>query len=83
MWANHVEFLKIVVESWSPPVTGSPFFVWEEKLRRLNKVLKNCAKLIPTPTYNKSQAALALEIHQASIVGDASGRYGGQKCDPR
>ena len=27
MWANHPEFLTIVTDSWSPPVTGSPFFV--------------------------------------------------------
>ena len=33
MWATQPEFLKIVADSWSPPVTGSPFFVWEEKLR--------------------------------------------------
>ena len=63
MWAKHAEFLKIVAESWSHPVTGSPFYVWEEKLRRLKKALKSWAKSIPNPNYNKSQAALALEIH--------------------
>ena len=41
LWASHPDFLHIVVDTWSPPVTGSPFFIWEEKLRRLKKVLKN------------------------------------------
>ena len=64
MWANHPEFLKIVVDSWSSLVTGSLFFVWEEKLRRLKKALKTWAKSIPSPNYKKTQAALVLEIHQ-------------------
>ena len=63
MWANHPEFLRIVVDSWFPPVTGSPFFVWEEKLRRLKKALKSWAKSIPSPIYKKTQGALALETH--------------------
>ena len=37
MWAKRDEFLQIVADSWAHPVTGSPFFVWEEKLRRLKK----------------------------------------------
>ena len=41
MWANHAEFLKIVADSWAPLVIGSPFFIWEEKLRQLKKILKN------------------------------------------
>ena len=40
LWASHPDFLQIVADTWSPPVTGSPFFVWEEKPRRLKKVLK-------------------------------------------
>ena len=63
MWATQPEFLKIVADSWSPPVTGSPFFIWEEKLRRLKKALNTWAKSIPSPNYKKSQAALTLEIH--------------------
>ena len=38
-----------------------------EKLRRLKKALKSWAKSIPTPNYNKTQAALALENHQADM----------------
>ena len=67
LWPNQPEFLKIVADAWSPPVTGSPFYVWEEKLRRLKKVLKGWAKSIPSPNLKKVQAALALETHQASM----------------
>ena len=44
MWAKQEDFLKIVAESWAHLVTGSSFFVWEEKLRRLKKSLKSWAK---------------------------------------
>ena len=67
LWASDPEFLQIVVHTWSAQVTGSPFFVWEEKLRRLKKVLKTWAKSIPSPNFKKVQAALALKIHQASM----------------
>ena len=74
-WANHPEFLKIVGEAWYPPVSGSPFYVWEEKLRRTKKALKGWAKSIPPPSHIKIQAAHALEMHQASmedrIVGNS------------
>ena len=66
-WANHPEFLKIVGEAWYPPVSGSPFYVWEEKLRRTKKALKGWAKSIPPPNQIKLQAAHALELHQASM----------------
>ena len=63
LWANHLKFLKIVVDAWSPPVTGSPLFVWEDKLRRLKKVLKAWAKSIPSPNLKKVQATIALETY--------------------
>ena len=67
LWASHLEFLQMITDTWSPLVTGSPFFVWEEKLRRLKKVLKNWAKSIPSPNSKKAHATHALEIHQASM----------------
>ena len=67
MWAKHDEFLKIVADSWAQSVTGSPFFVWEEKLRRLKKNLKSWAKMLPQPNYSKLQVVHALESHQADM----------------
>ena len=67
LWANQTKFLRIVADSWSLLVTGSPFYVWEEKLRRLKKELKTWAKAIPSPSDKKSHAALELECHQAAM----------------
>ena len=44
LWVAHKDFLGIVVDTWSAPVMGSPFFVWEEKLRRVKEVIKTWGK---------------------------------------
>jgi hypothetical protein len=31
-WTHHEEFAELVTGVWKDPVTGSPFYVWEEKL---------------------------------------------------
>jgi hypothetical protein len=31
-WIHHEEFFELVTGVWKDLVTGSPFFVWEEKL---------------------------------------------------
>ena len=67
LWANQSAFLKIVAELWSAPVIGSPFYVWEEKIRRLKKCLKSWAKTIPSPSDQKTHAAHELESHQATL----------------
>ena len=67
LWVSHKDFLGIVADAWSVPVTGSSFFVWEEKLRRVKKVLKSWEKSIDTPNQKKVQVALKLESHQIDI----------------
>ena len=67
MCAKHDDFLQLVAATWAKPVTGSPFFVWEEKLRRLKKTLKRWAKSLPNPNTVKLQAAHELETHQAAM----------------
>ena len=67
MWAKRDDFLQIVAESWAHPVTGSPFFVWEEKLRRLKKTLKCWSKALPNPNSAKIQAVHELETHQVAM----------------
>ena len=40
IWINQDGFHDLVNSIWDSPVSGSPFFVSEEKLRRLKKSLK-------------------------------------------
>lgn len=56
-----------VKESWNRPVIGSPFFVWEEKLRRVKAVLKSWAKTLPNPTDERKMAHASLEKHQLQM----------------
>ena len=56
--------MGLIVKTWSAPVLGSAFYVWEEKLRRRKKYLKLWAKIIPSPTQNKIKALITLEDHQ-------------------
>ena len=35
LWATHKDFLGLLIESWSALVSRSPFYIWEEKLRRV------------------------------------------------
>ena len=67
MWVDHKDFLGIVTNVWSALVSGSPFFVWEEKIRRMKKALKVWAKSIDSPNQRKVQAMQALDIHQTKM----------------
>jgi hypothetical protein len=75
LWINQKDFLKKVEEIWKTPVMGSPFFVWEEKLRRVKLALKSWAKNIPSLAKERKQTQEALESHQdymeeAEILSD-------------
>ena len=57
-------FFDLVSETWQKTVSGSPFFIWEEKLRRLKVALKSWAKTQPSPISEILQAQRALGSHQ-------------------
>ena len=59
--------MDLVASSWDVPVSGSPFFVWEEKLRRLKKYLKLWAKSLPSLSAARMEAQVNLENHQLSL----------------
>eukprot|EP00253_Pinus_taeda_P028428 PITA_28428 len=40
LWTKEKDFLDKIKECWKKPVSGSTFFAWEEKLRRIKKMLK-------------------------------------------
>jgi ribonuclease HI/exonuclease III len=64
LWPAQSDFFSLVQLSWKTPVTGSPFFVWEEKLRRLKAALKHWTKSHASPMEERRQAQETLEHHQ-------------------
>jgi exonuclease III len=67
LWPAQSDFLNLVQLSWKTPVSGSPFFVWEEKLRRLKATLKLWAKNLASPLEERRQAQENLELHQQAM----------------
>ena len=59
--------MGLVAKIGNVPVSGSTFYVWEEKLRRLKKSLKLWAKSIPSPAQNKVKALRSLEDQQLAM----------------
>jgi exonuclease III len=66
-WIGQDGFLNLVSNSWNEPVFGSPFYVWEEKLRRLKFNLKAWAKRLCSPMDERKRIQKALERHQSIL----------------
>jgi hypothetical protein len=66
-WIHHEEFFEMVTRVWKDPVTGSPFYVWEEKLQRLKRALKIWAKTLKSPSNQRVEAQQQLEMHQLKL----------------
>eukprot|EP00253_Pinus_taeda_P007450 PITA_07450 len=64
LWIKEPKFLQVVKESWSHPVTGSPFYIWEEKIRRLKFALKHWSKSIPNPAAERKNIQSQLKANQ-------------------
>ena len=64
LWAKESGFMQLVKDIWLQQVKGSPFFVWEEKLRRVKRALKSWAKSLPNPANERKKIQRTLEIHQ-------------------
>ena len=58
IWIQQEGFKDVVSTAWNRQIHGSPFYVWEEKLRDLKKELKNWAKSLITPTSKKKKRGL-------------------------
>ena len=63
-WVKEQTFLPLIKESWMTPVKGSPFFVWEEKLRRVKAALKAWVRSLPNPAVERKAIQERLEKHQ-------------------
>jgi len=49
LWIQQEGFQDLVLNVWQKLVSGSPFFVWEENLRRLKRALKVWVKTLKYP----------------------------------
>ena len=62
LWIEREGFWEIVTEVWNQYVTGSPSFVWEQKLKKVKYALKSWIKkpiLNPTSCKKESEKVLA------------------------
>jgi exonuclease III len=67
LWVKEPDFMQTVKDCWNKPVNGSPFYRWEEKLRRVKGVLKSWAKTLPNPATERKSIKAALVSHQACM----------------
>eukprot|EP00253_Pinus_taeda_P024961 PITA_24961 len=56
LWIQQEGFNEVVAEVWNRKIQGSPFFVWEEKLRALKRRLKEWAKALKTPIAKRKES---------------------------
>jgi hypothetical protein len=66
-WLQYEGFQDLVAKIWNEKVRGSPFFVWEEKHRRLKVALKAWAKTQKNPIIKRQEAQKQLENHQLEM----------------
>jgi len=66
LWLQQEGFQEMVSEAWNRPVQGSPFYVWEEKLRGLKRRLKEWARTLKSPSSKRKVALDSLAAHQLS-----------------
>eukprot|EP00253_Pinus_taeda_P004106 PITA_04106 len=67
LWLQHEGFQEMVSDAWNIPVQGSPFYVWEEKLRRLKRILKEWARTLISPSSKRKVALESLAAHQLTL----------------
>eukprot|EP00253_Pinus_taeda_P035876 PITA_35876 len=80
LWIHQEGFQEVVSEVWNRQVhEGSPFFMWEEKMRRLKRELKEWAKRLKMPTTKRKEMHDSLTGHQLTMenfnAGDKNASY--------
>jgi hypothetical protein len=66
-WIQEESYSALVARIWNGTIIGSPFFMWEENLRRLKKALKSWAKTLSIPIADHQEAQRQLEAHQLEL----------------
>eukprot|EP00253_Pinus_taeda_P022216 PITA_22216 len=61
LWTKEVDFMQRVKDCWKELVRGSPFFIWEEKLRRVKRMLKGGVKTLSNPVVDRKLIQSELE----------------------
>ena len=68
LWVDREGFMKTVTHSWSRPVTGSPNFVWEHKLKFTKLALKEWVKqTVKYPSSDIKEVLIFLEEIQLEM----------------
>eukprot|EP00253_Pinus_taeda_P008795 PITA_08795 len=71
LWTQQEGFHEVVSEVWNQHVQGSPFYVWEEKLRALKRRLKEWVKTLKTPATKRKESLDSLAALQSSMEDSA------------
>ena len=71
LWIQQEGFHEVVSEVWNRQIQGSPFYVWEEKLRALKRRLKEWAKTLKTPATKRKESLENLAALQSSMEDSA------------
>jgi hypothetical protein len=66
-WIQEEGYSALVARIWNESILGSPFYVWEGKLRKLKRALKEWAKTLPNPISKCLEARQQLEAYQLEI----------------
>lgn len=68
LWVKREGFLETVQTTWKTDVSGSPSFVWEQKMKNTKKALKEwIKKSTNTPTSQRREATNQLEELQLGL----------------
>lgn len=67
LWVKEPNFMQTIKGCWCQSIKGSPFFIWEEKLRRVKGVLKHWAKSLSNPVTERKVIKASLASHQTHM----------------
>lgn len=76
LWINEPDFMKIVKDCWNQSVKGSPFYIWEEKIRRVKGALKRWAKTLSNSATDRKSMKATFASHQKSMENDTITKEG-------
>jgi exonuclease III len=68
LWIDRGEFLETVKSAWAKSFSGSPSYVWEQKLKATKQALKDWIKKpAPSPTEQRREAVQSLQTLQTDM----------------